>query len=105
MDKNVIEAIGLFITSIWCIFKFFKSFDIKFIFLACFAIIFLLWRWPLYLPRDLSFGLIGFLAAAFLLYQNYGKGKKAQPLAYIYITLFITLGSMLLAYGFKELSR
>lgn len=100
MNSDILETFVLCSGVLWESYKFVKTKELKHLFLICSLLLFLLWRWPLYLSGDLAFGLMGFMGAGFLTYENYGRGKKSQPLAYLYIILFFALGSMLIAHAF-----
>ncbi len=93
----MIETILVLSGICWIFYKFSRTKSVTSLFAAIVLITTLPTRWPLYYSWYLSFSLMAFLGAGFLIYENHlSSKKKASSLAFMHIVLYIGFGCIFL---------
>lgn len=96
MNKDVLETLVIVGGILWLIYKYLKIKKERSLFTAIFLICSLPWRWPFFLPIQVTFSLWSF-AGAIALFLEHRKKHKEYGLAYFYILVFMGLGLIFLS--------
>lgn len=93
------ESLITLLAVVWILWKFISNKNLKYLMFAIMLAVFILSRWPLFLPMRVTFGLWGLIAAGFMTYEfPYKKGiKNTSSTVYVYILLFVCFSFAFLA--------